>query len=143
MDMREIREEFFGAPIRPEVIIHLGTQCLDDSSWPSQVSDAFSFDAEKIWEAIGIAPPDEDADEKWAIESHLRRNNKFGFLVEFATPVPLNFDSNGEGHSFTWGYTALKWIYADSFELACEAAIKWQDEYLAKMLAEHKAKTAA
>ncbi|MFQ2235051.1 hypothetical protein ACK32R_04980 [Aeromonas dhakensis] len=140
MTMHEIREEFFNAPLRPEVIIHLGTQCLDDTAWPSQASDAFSDDAEQVWEAIGISPPDEDAEQKWAIESHLRRHKKWGFLVQFATPIPLNFDQNGEGHSFSWGYYRLQWIYADSFELACEAAIKWQADYIAKMQEDHKAK---
>ena len=128
MSITEIRQNFFDNSIRPEQIIHLGTQCIEEYSWPDCTRDAFFDDPKIIWEAIGVEPP-EEADEMWAVEEHLRNHSKLGFLVEFATPIPSKFI--GTSFSCSWGMYSTKWIYADSFEAACVEAVKWRDEFIA------------
>jgi hypothetical protein len=128
MNMNKIRENFFDNCIRPEAIIHLGTQCLDNNSWPDVAKDAFQDDFENVWEAIGIDPPAEDVDDIEIIEEHLRHNKKYGFLVQFATPVPTDIKENC--YSLSWGYYTTQWIYADTYESACEKAVQWQADYI-------------
>jgi hypothetical protein len=130
MNFREMQELFFDNSIRPEEIIHLGLQCIDDYSWPNAAEEAFEDDFYLVWNAIGIPPPRENDDEKWAIAEHLaHNNNKRGFLIKFATPVPTGFSENGYSTN-GWGYYATKWIYADSFDAACEEAGRWHKEYI-------------
>lgn len=131
MEMRDIQEEFFNNSIRPEKIIHLGTQCIDDCSWTDDAEEAFMNDFERVWEAIGISPPEEEPDELWAIAEHLLHGKKNGFLIQFATPMPRNITKGGS-YSFSWGAYTTHWVYADSFEIACEKAIEWKNEYIAK-----------
>ncbi len=118
----KIMRAFIDNDIRPEVIVHLGLQCFDEYSWPDPVEEAFEEDFDEVWEAIGIAPPPSDEDEKWAIFEHLVDHSKTGFLVKFATPA-LSSSASG------WGSSITQWIYADTFEQACEKAIKWQRAY--------------
>ena len=126
---RNMLETFFDNDIRPDEIIHLGLQCMNEYSWPDAAEVAFEQDFEQVWAALEIPPPEEDEDEKWAIAEHLLRNGKTGFLVKYATPVPTRFSDNGYSTN-GWGYYTTKWIYADEFEYTCRQAIKWQREYI-------------
>lgn len=131
--MNEIREAFFDNAIRAEVVLHLGTQCWDNSAWPEAAKEAFEYDQESVWKAIGIEPPADGEEETWAIEEHLRNHKIFGFLVKFATPIPDDIALNS--YSFSWGYYTTEWIYADTYKAACEKAVTWQAEYLAQLRA--------
>jgi hypothetical protein len=131
MNFREMQELFFDNSIRPDEIIHLGLQCIDEYSWPDAATEAFEDDFDQVWDAIGLSPPGDNEDEKWAIADHLLHNNKHGFLIKFATPVPISFSENGYSTN-GWGYYTTKWIYADSFDEACEEAMRWHQEYIDK-----------
>jgi hypothetical protein len=125
MELRQIISEFFDHSIRAESVLHLGTMCMDDA-WPSIASDAFEFDCEEVWQAIGIADPESDETEE--LSEYLRDSRKFGFLIQFATPVPQQFYENG--HSFSWSSYTTKWIYDEVFSEACRKAIEWNAKYI-------------
>ena len=126
---KKIMETFFDNNIRPDAIIHLGLQCIDEDSWPDRAEDAFDDDSDQIWEAIGMAPPEGGQYEKWEIVEQLIANRKLGFLIKFATPVPRDFTANGYSTN-GWGNYTTRWIYADNLEGACKKAIEWHRDYI-------------
>jgi len=127
MNNKEISSLFFENTIRAEKVINFATQCVGDS-FSSDVSESINDDWESIWEQVGCYEPEYRDDE--AISYHLFNNNKLGFLIKFATPVPKNFKENG--YDFSWGYYATKWIYAETLEKACQAAVEWAEDYISK-----------
>ncbi len=113
--------------IRAEAIIHIPTMLAQDA-WPDIAREAFmEDDPEQIWESIGLEPP-YDLDDEGLIFEHLTDNSKFGYLVQFATPVPQ--DIKADSHRLSWGYYRMKWIYADSYEQACINALGWREEFI-------------
>lgn len=134
MDKKLVIELVDGS-VRAEAIFHLGAQCItDEFSWPSELEDLFNDCYEDVFNAIGIEPP-EDEDKGYIIE-HLLENNKLGFLVQFATPVPR--DITESGFTFSWGYYTTKLIYSDNFDDACKQALVWREEYINDCLARSK-----
>lgn len=135
-EAKELSGYFFDNSIRPEQIIHLGTQCVHDfDEWESDLSDLFADYLEDICEAIGIEPTEELDDDMTNLPSFLVDSGKPGFLVRFATPVPKQFYSSG-GYSWSWGHYTTKYIYGDTYEEACKKAMKWQADYIATKRAE-------
>jgi len=113
--------------IRAEGIIHIPTMLAQDA-WPDIAREAFMEDEpDQIWGEIGIEPP-YDLDDEGLIFEHLTDNRKFGYLVKFATPVPQ--DITADSHRLSWGYYSMKWIYAESYEQACEKALDWRQEFI-------------
>lgn len=110
-----------------EAIIDIPTMLAQDA-WPDIAREAFMEDEpDRIWEEIGIEPP-YDLDDEGLIFEHLTDNQKFGYLVKFATPVPQ--DITADSHRLSWGYYSIKWIYAESYEQACEKALDWRQEFI-------------
>ena len=113
--------------VRAEAIIHLPTMLAQDA-WPEVAEEAFmQEDPDEIWKAIGIEEP-YDLDDQGLIHEYLRDERKWGYLVKFATPVPQ--DVEADHHRLSWGYYAMKWIYADTYEKACELALDWREEFV-------------
>jgi hypothetical protein len=142
MTPKQIAEEFQGRSLRAEVIIHIGSMLADE--WPESAKDAFSYDWDEVFLDLGLKNEAEvglEWDEYEEISEFLYNNGIFGFLVQFATPIPEDFTAYG--HSGSWGYYTMKWIYAETYEDACVAAMKWQDEYIEKKRAQQKKKGAA
>jgi len=125
MNHREICENFFNNGVRVETIIHLGSMC-HDYAYPSCAEDAFEQDWEEVLKALDLEI-DADAD-KEEISSTLYDNNKLGFLIQAATPVPKFLSSSSSTHS-GWGYYATKWIYAENINEAISKAHEWAEEY--------------
>lgn len=123
--------QFADRNIRAEHIINIGTMCWDESSWASEVSDAFDQDFPEIFEAIGKEAPDDESKE--FLSTYFLDYGLTGFLVKFATPIPQNIQ-HGVGYTHSWGYYTTHWIYAETYAEACSKAIEWQEEYLEKML---------
>ncbi len=126
MNTVDIVEQFFENSIRPEVIIHLGTQCIDEDALPENVRDALLNDWEETWIELGIAIP-QDADIPLMCDL-LQRYRKTGFLVSFSTPTPQNISE--QSYTFSRGYFTSKWLYADTYEEVCQKAIEWQAGYI-------------
>lgn len=126
--MKEVMiDMMFENNIRAEAIIHIPTMLAQDY-WPDIAREAFMEDEpDRIWEEIGIEPP-YDLDDEGLIFEHLTDNRKFGYLVKFATPVPQDIEAYS--HRLSWGYYSMKWIYAESYEQACEKALDWRQEFI-------------
>ena len=119
----------FDNSVRAEAIIHIPTMLAQDA-WPEIAREAFmEDDPDPIWEEIGIEPP-YDLDDEGLIFEHLTDNRKCGYLVKFATPVPE--DIKADSHRLSWGYYKMQWIYAESYEQACEKALDWRQELIDK-----------
>ncbi|MDY0164638.1 hypothetical protein [Desulfobotulus sp.] len=131
MTSKQIAGEFEGRSLRAETIIHIGSMLAGE--WPESAKDAFSYDWDDVFLDLGLKNEAEvglEWNEYEEISQFLWDNGKSGFLVQFATPIPENFTARG--HSGSWGYYTTKWIYAETYEDACAAAMKWQDEYIEK-----------
>lgn len=132
--METIQLLFSNGSIRPEQILHLGTMCLHDR-WPTLANDAFAYDLDSVSAALGLPElaaeitGDPDPEQLFDV---LRIHGKHGWLVQFATPFPKGFWSNGDsrGYHYSWGHTATHWIYGESFDECCRAALQWRDEYI-------------
>ena len=126
--MREaLIDMMFENNIRAEAIIHIPTM-LAQYAWPDIAREAFMEDEpDRIWEQIGIEPP-YDLDDEELIFEHLTDNRKFGYLVQFATPVPLDIEA--DSHHLSWGFYSMKWIYAETYEQACEKAVEWRQAFV-------------
>ncbi len=136
-------QQMFDATLRVEEILHIGTMAADDSL-PSRLKD---FLEEIEEEDLKIMFPDiskwvvdeigtrefSDAFREWAIQK-----NKYGFIVQFATPVK-KWSKDKKSASYSWGYYNTKWLYADTFETALESGMKWAEETRAEEKAQpHK-----
>lgn len=128
MSMQEaIIDMMFENSIRAEVIIHITTMLAQDA-WPEIAREVFmEDDPDQIWETIGLEPPCE-LDDEGLIFEHLQDHRKFGYLVKFATPVPQDIEADHQ--RLSWGYYTMKWIYAESFDQACEQALDWRQEFI-------------
>lgn len=131
-----ISSEFFDRSIRAEIIIHIGSQLHDDSAWPENIQETFDYCWDDIWESAGLEPP--ESEDKVDVFQRFYHAGKLGFLIQFATPIPKNITETG--HSFSWGCFTQKWIYADTYEEACQQATQWQEEFIetARFKAIHK-----
>jgi hypothetical protein len=143
MKTNETIHKFIEKNIQPEKIFHLGTMCHDSDRWPDDVEDSFQQDFDEIFEALGIDAPEEpdDFDEIYMLCEHLTLNRKHGFLVQFATPV-IKFLSE-KSFASGWHYYTQEWIYAETYEQACEKAIAWAEERYEQEKAEYKKKQEA
>ena len=128
--MNTIREQFYENDIRAETIIHLGTMCLSEGlSEPAH--DAFCYDDEEVWRAIGLPRANEWVDGEYVFESgfiaeELAKHGKLGWLVKFA-PV-VHYDLSGGGISPSLAGYSEKWFYGETFEACCQQAITWRAE---------------
>ena len=120
-------ELVFEHQIRAESIVHIATMMGHDS-WPECAKEAFmEAEPEPVWEEIGIEPP-YDLDDEGLVFEHLMDNRKTGYLVQFATPVPQDIEA--DCHRLSWGLYTTKWIYAETYEKACEKALDWRQEFI-------------
>ena len=91
------------------------------------------LDDETIEKCLGKIPDwvsKKDNDRKIDIAQWLIEAGRFGVLVQFATPVmtPL-----GEGAmSFSWGFYATTWVYAETIDEAIDKGLAWVKECRSK-----------
>lgn len=131
MNHGDIAKELTENSIRIEKIIYLAGSCMD-YSFPSDIQDAFEEQPEEMFQAMGLEWDDE-LDGPEYISEHLIQHGKLGFLVLFATPVPISFNKDGDGYSTGgWGFYQLNWLYGDTIEELIEPAKKWQADMIEK-----------
>lgn len=127
--MYSILEKLNDATTRIERCIFIAGALAANDAFPADI-DAFfdDEDNETIEECFGEIPEFVDIDgpgheRAECIFEWLRDSRKFGFLVNFATPVmtPTGKDSR----CFSWGYYNTKWIYADTLEEAVDKGLAW------------------
>lgn len=123
---QEVIIGFLDTEVRCEKMIPI-YMCLTDT--PSQdLLDAI-FEEETVCELLGL-PLDIEAEHE--IIELLQRNNKVGFLAEFATPKPIRFSKDGNTWISGWGYYQKKWFYADDIESFEDAAVEWAQDHFEK-----------
>lgn len=57
-----------------------------------------------------------------------------GFFAQISTPIPQGFF--GSGHSYSWGYTQMRWVYAETMD----ALVAIAEEFAAEVVQREKAK---
>lgn len=132
-----ILQQFLDNSIRIEIMLHLGLQMLDESL-PDNIADAFHFDTDNIADALGVVADDlaldvNRGDISWDMRFKYKRQ---GYLVKFATPIPTSFSDDGETCDRSWESYQCKWIYAESLDECCTAALEWQSQYIGEQKAE-------
>lgn len=133
---KKLLSEFFEKELRVEAIHHLGLQCAFES-FPSDLHDLF-FNDQAVWDALGLAYPEHDCLDEEEITELLVLNNKNGFLVEFAMPIPKNprlYDGQ-LGFESSWGLYRTQWFYAETYEETLSLGYQWSCDLLAKVKAE-------
>ncbi|MCW8857002.1 MAG: hypothetical protein OQJ95_06515 [Kangiella sp.] len=128
MQPKEISILFSHKSIRVECICHLATQATD-YALPSILEHAILNDSDAIAQLLGFSTDESDV-ENFFEDAFLY--NKFGFLVQFATPIPVDVKPDQFTHS--WSYYTTKWFYGDDYLEVCEQAIQWRDEYVQECL---------
>lgn len=125
---RDLLDRFDQATARIERVIPLFAAADGDAA----SDDACCFlenEFEEIERALGKLPAwlkDEDmggCEFQGAFFEWLYRQGKFGFLVQFATPVMTHYTKTSR--AFSWGYYNTEWVYGDTFEQALEAGFAW------------------
>lgn len=134
--MNETFEKLEQATARIERIIYLAGAMAAIDRFPDDLNDFLNDeDDDTIAECFGETPDWVDlplrGDESavWVCE-WLRDAGKFGFLVQFATPVMKPYSPTGR--TFSWGYYSTKWIYAETVEEAIDKGLAWVAERRAK-----------
>lgn len=91
-----------------------------------RIPDYSAFeDDDELWDDIGLEPlTSEQMFPFEAVGKYLVESGKLGFLVEFETPIPQEF--NGETYSVSWLWTTKKWFYGETMEETFEAAKSWK-----------------
>ena len=124
----EISQNLADRNMRIDRIHHLGGMC-HDHSWPDEVKDDFEMWPEEVGAALGFDPDDGlyPLEEEEVFET-LRLTGLLGFLIWFATPVPM-FHSK-DSYSSSWGHYAHKWVYGETLEEAVRKGMEWRDGYI-------------
>lgn len=128
----DITSQFFDHSIRIERLIHIGLQMVDESL-PSDVEDSFRSDIDEIAAALGVdvnelADGFDEGNLSWDMRVKYKRQ---GYLVQFATPIPTSFSDDGDSHTHSWGFYSTEWIYGETIEDCCNAALTWRHAFIA------------
>jgi len=121
MDHKTLSKRFLENAIRLENVIHLGTMCVDQFP-PSCVADAFEDDWINVARGLGVEPSTTPSDGPDNIAEFVVQQDKFGFLVQCATPVPsFNGDNSWEGMYY------LFWVYGEDWDELFNKAVAARD----------------
>lgn len=133
--MKSILEKLNDAVARIERVIYLAGAMAATDAFSDDLDDFLDEDEETIINCLGDIPDWVDLDGRSferanSVFEWLDHAGKFGFLVNFATPVmtPLGKGSS----SFSWGYYNTKWIYGDSIEDVVNKGLAWVEERRAR-----------
>lgn len=133
--MKTLAKRFYNATARIEHMVLLASVLGEIDSMPDVMEDDFlQEDLEVMLSCFGPMP----AEIREAYESEdyseflgwLLDNDRFGFLLKFATPVMYNHDSGGA--TFSWGHYRTHWVYGDTLDAALDAGFCWVEECRAK-----------
>lgn len=137
--MKQIFEKLNDVTSRVEKMIFLAGAMAATDVFSDDLNEFFEEEEKTIEECLGEIPDWVDLDERGYARSEnifewLTNARKFGFLVQFATPV---MKPTGESsRTFSWGYYSTKWIYADTIDEAIDKGLGW----VAKRRADEDAK---
>lgn len=119
---KEVNGRFFDAEVRCERFIPI-YMCLAER--PSQDLMDAVLEEDGVYDLLDLPRDIEPSD----IYEVLYHTGKFGFLAEFATPIPIHFGEGGRSWISGWGYYRKKWFYADDIESLEDAAVEWAQDH--------------
>ena len=128
MEFSEISQQVFDAEIRAETIVHLDSQILCVDPWGKSATDSLDEFLEEICRAVGAPELIAIENDPWALVDYLRLKEITGFLIQFSTPIPHNFD--GKNYDYSWALCKSIWIYYPTLVGVFNKAIKWQAEVI-------------
>lgn len=126
---KEVHKGFFDAEVRCEKLIPI-YMCLAER--PSQDLMDAVLEELAVCDLLDL-PHDIEPSEVYELLYH---KNKLGFLAEFATPKPMQFNSDGSSWVSGWGYYQKKWFYSNDIEALELAAVQWANEQFEECKAE-------
>lgn len=123
--MKSLARRFYNETARIDAMVLMASVLGEIDSMPEVMEDDFfQEDAELMGSCFGPMPDEiKEAYESGDYSEFLGwllDNDRFGFLLKFATPVR---DSNG--NSFSWGCYTMKWVYGDTLDEALEKGFAW------------------
>lgn len=127
--MRALLERFDNDTARIDNFILLASVLAQGDSVP-EVMENFLQDADekRLSELFGPVPEylkeDIEAGNDEAIMEWLYESGRFGFLIEFATPV-MTPSGSGTGARYSWGHYRMQWVYGDTLDAALDAGFAW------------------
>jgi len=132
----DIANRFFEANTRISKIIYLAAAGLPDSlcdDLEELLNDSPNKELAKIF---GTLPEHlkEEEDSAEAFAEWLLYARRFGFLMQFETPVMRHYGNSGR--TFSWGYYESRWVYGDSLDEALTAGQEWVKSVRAREKAE-------
>lgn len=129
--MKKLRIRFEEATARVESMTLLAAVLVDESL-PTYLEDFFEDeDIEDLERCFGPLPDylrDElEERDMGGVVEWLVRNDKLGYLIQFATPVmrPYKLKSGTCGASYSWGHYARRWVYGDTLDAALDQGFEW------------------
>lgn len=129
--MKQLMQRFADNTARIENMVMLAGGVLSENA-SSDVTDFFcEVEVEEFEGCFGPIPEDiKEAlacEDFFEIEGWLLENEKFGFLVEFATPEVKISKSNPQISSYSWSCWTTQWVYGDTLEAAMDKGFAWVD----------------
>jgi hypothetical protein len=121
-------EKLFNETARIEEVIYLAGAISQVDCFPDRLRRFLEGEFEAIDEALGEMPEycDLEADRNLMCEMFfdwMRDTNRFGYLVQFATPVMRPTGKNSA--MFSWGHYTTTWVYGDTIAEAVRKGMKW------------------
>jgi len=126
--MKSLARRFYNETTRIDAMVLLASFLGEIDSMPDVMDDDFfQEDIETMESCFGPIP--EETKDAYQSEDYseflgwLLDNDRFGFLLKFATPV-----RDCDGTHFSWGYYTTKWVYGDTLEAALDSGCCWVAE---------------
>lgn len=128
--MKSLARKFYNATARLEHMVLLASVLGEIDSMPDVMEEDFlREDVDDMVSCFGPLP--DEIKEAYESEDYseflgwLLDNDRFGFLLKFATPVMKPI---GNGASYSWGHYRMKWVYGDTLDAALDLGFAWVEE---------------
>lgn len=123
----QVFEKLYDETTRVEKVIYLAGAMASGDSFSDDLREFFEEeDEDAIESCFGPIPDGVELDEPEFVYEWLVDAQKFGFLVQVATPVmkPL-----GDGCTqFSWGHYRTEWVYGETLDSAIRLGLAWVAE---------------
>jgi len=130
--MKSLARKFYNETARLENMVLLASVLGEIDSMPEVMEEDFLQEGiEDMVSCFGPMP--DEIKEAYELEDYseflgwLLDNDRFGFLLKFATPV-MKPSASGNGASYSWGHYRMKWVYGDTLDAALDSGFAWVEE---------------